>query len=44
MIIIVATTAKYAYVINTLGSSVSQYSIGSNGELNPMLPATVATA
>jgi len=39
----VDSTGKYAYVVNNLGNTVSQYSIGADGALSPMATATVAT-
>jgi 6-phosphogluconolactonase (cycloisomerase 2 family) len=34
---------KYVYVVNSGGNTVSEYSIGANGALSPLSPATVPT-
>jgi 6-phosphogluconolactonase (cycloisomerase 2 family) len=43
MSIAIAPSAKYAYVGNNQDGTVSQYTIGADGALAPMTPASVTT-
>lgn len=36
-------TGSFLYVLNTADATISQFSIGSNGQLTPLTPATIAT-
>lgn len=38
-----ANVTEYAYVVNNGSNTISQYSVGANGALTPLAPATIAT-
>lgn len=42
-IVVSCETAMHVYAANNSGNTISQYTVGSDGSLSPMTPATVAT-